>query len=344
MSYDEIRKKLKDWPKLVRDYQKPNMRKSLWQITTSFGPFLVLWVLMYFSIDYSYWLTLGLAMINAFFLVRIFIIQHDCGHQSYFKSKRLNNIVGFICSFFSLIPFKFWARSHNFHHAHNGMLEFEDIGDVETLTVEEFRQSSPWKKFCYKLLRFPPILFILGPIYYIFIRQRFAGMGNQPWHKERKAMMFSNLYFTILYTVLILIFGWESVLLIQFPILFFFGIIAMWFFYVQHQHEDTYKEWKNKWEYLLASVQGSSYYNLPRLFHWLTGYIGYHHIHHLSPLIPNYNLVKCNNENPILEKYAPKVMFFESLKTMHHRLWDEQQKKMITFREFYRQERERRKK
>ena len=339
MSYDEIRTTLKNWPKLVRQYQKPNLKKSITQIITSFGPFLVLWTLMYFSLDYSYWLTLGLGIINAFFLVRIFIIQHDCGHQAFFKSKKLNNIIGFICSFASLIPYQYWARSHNFHHAHNGQLEHDEIGDIKTLTVNEFRALSPWKRLLYKLFRFPPILFTVGPIYYLFIIQRLPLIQKKGWNEERWSLIFSNLYFTVFYTALIFIFGWKSFLLVQAPILIFFAIIAVWFFYVQHQHEETYKQWKHNWEYLLASVQGSSYYNLPKLFHWLTGNIGYHHIHHLSPLIPNYNLAKCNAENPILEKYAPKLTFLESLKCMKNRLWDEEQQKMISFREFYRRER-----
>jgi len=337
---EEIKKALQDWPRKVKDYQVPNVKKAVIQICNSFIPFLGLWVLMYFSLEVSYWLTLALGVLNAFFLVRIFIIQHDCGHQSFFKSRKVNVILGQICSYFSMIPFKYWARSHNFHHAHNGQLETRDIGDLTTLTVKEFKALSNWKRFKYRIYRSPLIMFLIGPVYYLTIHNRIPSKSDvmKGWTKEKKALWLNNLGLVTLYLILGFSMGWKSFLLVQAPIIVFFGIIAIWFFYVQHQHEENYKQWKENWEYLLSAIKGSSYYKLPKVMHWLTGNIGFHHIHHLSSLIPNYNLEKCNRENPIFEKYVTAMSFKDSLKCALHKLWDEERQKMITFREFYRME------
>jgi len=309
---------------------------------TSFLPFLGLWVLMYFSLEWSYWITLGLAALNAFFLVRIFIIQHDCGHQSFFKSRKWNNAVGFVCSFFSFIPYKYWAKSHNFHHAHSGQLEYRGIGDISTLTVKEFRELSKFGRFKYRLYRNPFSLFLIGPLYYMFVSQRLPIAGMQMgWKKVQWSQFFSNIYLILVFSLLIITLGWKKFFLVHVPIIVLFGIIAIWFFYVQHQHKETYKQWKENWEYLLAAIKGSSYYKLPKVFQWLSGNIGFHHIHHLSSFIPNYNLEKCNKENPIFEKYVTVLTFRESLKCMFNKLWDEEKERMISFREFYRLEKKR---
>lgn len=337
---EEIKKALKDWPQRVKAYQVPNIKKAVTQICNSFLPFIGLWILMYFSIDISYWLTIGLGFLNAFFLVRIFIIQHDCGHQSFFKSRKVNNIIGQVCSYFSLIPYKYWARSHSFHHAHNGQLENRDIGDLTTLTVNEYKALSGWGRFKYRIYRSPLIMFCIGPVYYLTIHSRIPSRNEimKAWTKERKALWRNNIGLAIIYIAMGFLVGWKKFLLVQAPIIVFFGIIAIWFFYVQHQHEENYKQWKENWEYLLSAIRGSSYYKLPKVLNWLTGNIGFHHIHHLSSLIPNYNLERCNRENPIFEKYVTILTFKESLKCAFYKLWDEEREKMITFREFYRME------
>ncbi len=336
---EEIKEVLKDWPKIVERYQVPNTKKAVVQIFNSFIPFFLIWGLMYWSLDYSYWATLGLAVLNAVFLVRIFIIQHDCGHQSFTKSRSWNNRIGYVCSIISLIPYQYWAKSHNFHHGHNGQLEVRDIGDVDLLTVNEYKELNPKKRFKYRLYRTPLVMFLLGPVYYLLVHNRFPFIKIKGWESARQSLRKGNVVLILTYVALGFIFGWQNFLLVQAPIIVFFSVIAIWFFYVQHQHEDSYKQWKENWEYLLSAIRGSSYYKLPKIFQWLTGNIGLHHIHHLSSLIPNYNLEKCNTENPILEKYVTILSFRESLKCIFSKLWDENTQKMISFREFNRLER-----
>ncbi|NND32804.1 MAG: fatty acid desaturase [Saprospiraceae bacterium] len=336
---DQIRETLKDWPKIVSKYQTPNRKKAFTQIFNTFLPFLALWILMYFSLSWSYWITLGLAVINGFFMVRIFIIQHDCGHQSFFKKRKLNNVTGLICSFFSSIPYEYWSRSHSFHHAHCGQLEVRDIGDINTLTVKEYKELSPAKRIGYRVFRNPLILFIFGPIYYLLVNVRFPLIGLQGWKKIKWAQFYNNVYLLLIYALVAFVVGWKQFFLVHIPIVVIFAIIAIWFFYVQHQHEHTYKQWKENWEYLFSSIKGSTYYKLPRIFQWLTGNIGLHHIHHLSSKIPNYHLTRCKDENPILGKYVTTIGFFESLSFVFHHLWDEDSQRMISFWKFYKMER-----
>ncbi len=335
----EIKEVLQNWQKIVEKYQIPNTRKAIEQIITSFLPFVLIWWLMYWSLGVSYWLTLVFGIVNAFFLVRIFIIQHDCGHQSFLKSRKWNNRLGFVCSFVSLIPYRYWARSHDFHHAHNGQLEVRDIGDIDLLTVNEYKALDNWKRLKYRIYRSPPVMFLLGPLYYLLVHNRIPFIKMKGWKQARQSLRWSNVYLFLFYLALGFVFGWKQFLLVQIPIIVFFAVIAIWFFYVQHQHEESYKQWKENWEYLLSAVRGSTYYKLPKLFQWLTGNIGLHHIHHLSSLIPNYNLERCNRENPILEKYVTVLTFRESLKCIFSKLWDENTQRMISFREFNRMER-----
>ncbi len=292
---------------------------------------------MYFLKDVSMGLTLALAVVNAFFLVRIFIIQHDCGHQSFTASRKANNTIGLISSLISFMPYRYWAKSHNFHHGHNGVLwEHRDIGDINLLTVNEFKQLSFGRKLQYMVYRSAPVLFVIGPIWYILVHNRIPKIKMKGWEQARRALTRHNLMLLGLYAGLIWWLGYEAFVYVHLPILIFFGIIAVWFFYVQHQHETTYKAWKDKWEYIRAAIQGSTYYKLPRLFHWLTGNIGYHHIHHLNPLVPNYELARCHKENPVLDQVANKITFWQSLKCVFNKLWDEDQERMISFREYFR--------
>ncbi len=334
MSVNEIKQALGNWQQMVREYQRPDNWKAVVQLITSFLPFVGLWVLMYFSVGWSYLLTLGLGFLNAFFLVRIFIIQHDCGHQSFFKSRRWNNVIGELCSFFSLIPYRYWARSHNFHHGHNGMLEHRDIGDITTLTVKEYHALTTLGKWKYRLYRSAPVMFLFGPLYYILIHNRLPLIQLKGWKKARRSLIWSNLSALVFYLFLGWMVGWTTFLKVQLPITIFFAMVAIWFFYVQHQHDPNYKQWKDNWDYLLAALRGSTYYKLPRFVHWLTGNIGFHHIHHLNSLIPSYNLRKCHEENPVFEKYAVKIGIRESIKTIFNKLWDEENQRMISFREY----------
>ncbi|MEM9934331.1 MAG: fatty acid desaturase [Bacteroidota bacterium] len=334
----EIKESLKNWRKIVKQYQVPNTKKALLQLGNSFVPFLGIWVLMYFTIQWSYTLTLFLALVDGFLLARIFIIQHDCGHHSFVKSKSWNNKIGVWCSIFTSIPYKYWARVHSFHHGHSGQLEHRDFGDINFLTVKEYRELPLWRKFTYRVFRAPLFQFVMVPIIYLGISNRIPLVAGKGWKKTSISQILNNVLILGVYALLGYLIGWKTFLFIQLSIVFFFGAIAFWFFYVQHQHEEAYKEWRENWDYLVASIKGSTYYKLPRLFQWLTGNIGFHHIHHLSPRIPNYNLEKCAKENPILQKYVTILTFKESLKCIYHKLWDEDSKRMITFWEFRRNE------
>jgi omega-6 fatty acid desaturase (delta-12 desaturase) len=332
----EITSALANWKSIIAKYQVPDTRKAIIQICTSFIPYLGLWVLMYFSFDWSIWITVLLGFINAFFLVRIFIIQHDCGHQSFLKSKKWNDIIGYFCSLFSSIPYKYWAKVHNHHHGHTGQLEERDIGDINFLTVEEYKNRNWFGRLRYRIFRNPIVLFIISPLVYFSISNRvpfknFKGMINRiKWSQVR-----NNLIILVVYASMGFMLGWARFLFIQLFTVFLFAVIAFWFFYIQHQHESAYNQWKKNWNFVVAAIRGATYYKLPKVFQWLTGNIGLHHIHHLSARIPNYNLEKCMKENPILTKYANILTFRDSLKCMHNKLWDEQKQKMITFKEFY---------
>lgn len=324
--------------KTLNKYTKTDTTKAIIQIINSFGPFIAIWILMYISLDYSYWITLGLGIINAFFLVRIFIIQHDCGHRTFFTNSVARAIVGYVCSIFSTIPFHYWAKSHHLHHSHNGQLELRDIGDIDTLTVNEFKALDKWGRFKYRIYRSFLVMFILGPIYYVVIHNRLPMIKMDVFKNEKWRLWLNNILLTSLFITLGYFLGFGKFFLTHFTIVVIFSVIAIWFFYVQHQHEEAYKQWKDKWDYLTAALRGSTYYKVPGLFNWLTGNIGIHHIHHLNPAIPNYNLKKALAENQWVNQYVTILTFWQSLKLASNKLWDESQQRMITFAEYYNRE------
>ncbi len=334
----EILEKLKNWKDIIAEYQVPNRKKAVLQMVTTFLPYIALWILMYFAWSYSMILTIGLGLINSFFMVRIFIIQHDCGHQSFLGSRRWNNFIGWICSLFSTIPYKYWAKVHNHHHGHTGQLEERDIGDINFITVEEYRNKGYWGKLGYRVFRHPLVLFFVAPFWYLIFSNRMPTFKLKGWNNIRRSQVLNNLLLLVLYGALAYLLGWQRFLFIQMFVVFTFFIIAFWFFYVQHQHEDGYMRWRQNWDYLLAAIRGATYYKLPRVMQWLTGNIGIHHIHHLSARIPNYNLEKCMKENPLFTKYTTVVTFWDSIKLTANKLWDEESKRMISFAEYYRLE------
>jgi omega-6 fatty acid desaturase (delta-12 desaturase) len=319
-------------------YTKTDRTKAVIQIINSFGPFIGIWILMYYSLDISYWLTFGLGIINAFFLVRIFIIQHDCGHRTFVENSKARDVIGYICSLFSTIPFHYWAKSHHIHHSHNGQLELRDIGDVNTLTVKEYKALGKWERFKYRLFRSIPVMFVLGPVYYVLIHNRLALIKMDVFKNEKWKLYLNNLVLLGIFLTLGYFLEFDKFFITHLTIIILFSIIAIWFFYIQHQHEEAYKEWKDKWDYLTAAVRGSTYYKVPAVFNWLTGNIGIHHIHHLNPAIPNYNLKKALSENQWINQYVTILTFWESLKLASNKLWDESQAKMITFKEYHQME------
>jgi omega-6 fatty acid desaturase (delta-12 desaturase) len=324
--------------KSLNKYTQTSRSKAIIQIINSFGPFIAIWILMYLSLDYSYWITFGLGIINAFFLVRIFIIQHDCGHRTFLDNSKARAVIGYICSVFSTIPYHYWAKSHHLHHAHNGQLELRDIGDIDTLTVNEFKVLNKWGRFKYRLYRSFLVMFILGPIYYVVIHNRLPMIKMDVFKNEKWRLWLNNFILILIFLTLGYFLGFGKFLLTHFTIIVIFSVIAIWFFYVQHQHEEAYKQWRDKWDYLTAAIRGSTYYKVPKIFNWLTGNIGIHHIHHLNPAIPNYNLKSALAENQWINQYVTIVTFWQSLKLASNKLWDESTQRMITFAEYYKME------
>jgi acyl-lipid omega-6 desaturase (Delta-12 desaturase) len=318
-------------------YTKTSKTKATIQIVNSFIPFIAIWILMYYSLDYSYWLTFGLGIINSFFLVRIFIIQHDCGHRTFLTNSKARATIGYICSLFSTIPYHYWAKSHHLHHSHNGQLEMRDIGDINTLTVNEYKALAPFGKFKYRLYRSFIVMFILGPIYYVLIHNRLASINLDVFKNEKWKLWLNNFILLGIFLTLGYFLG-VKFFVTHITIVVLFSVIAIWFFYVQHQHEEAYKQWMDKWDYLTAALRGSTYYKLPALFNWLSGNIGIHHIHHLNPAIPNYNLQSALEENQWVNQYVTVMSFWDSLKLASNKLWDESQQRMITFKEYSRLE------
>lgn len=330
MQINQIKSDLKDWRNLIKPYQVQNTKLATIQLLNTFIPFIGLWILTYFAMKYSFWLGLPLTILCGFFMARIFIIQHDCGHQSFLGSRKQNAVVGWMCSIFSTIPYDYWYSVHDYHHGHNGQLENRHIGDVPMLTVKEYEALPKWRQVGYRIFRSPLVLHVVVPIAYLGYVVRTPLVKEKAVKKGHKTLLNNNVLILLTYLLLTYFLGW-TFLLTQLTILVFFIIIAFWFFYVQHQHEDTYKQWIDKWDYLVASIKGSTYYKLPHPIQWLTGNIGLHHIHHLSPRIPNYNLVKCAKENPVFQKHVTIIGFRDSLKCMFNKLWDEEQQRMISF-------------
>lgn len=321
------------WRTLVAQYQRPDLRKSVWQVINSFGGLFLCWALMLFSLGVSYWLVLLLAFPAAGFLVRLFIIQHDCGHGSFFKARTANNTVGALCSLFTLVPYKFWRKSHAIHHAHHAELEERGIGDIWTMTVAEYRQAGRWQRVLYRVFRNPVFLFGIAPTLHFVILQRLPIQAQDDWRNgERASVWWTNAAIAAWVTLAGLLFGFAAVALVYLPVIALAAAAGTWLFYVQHQFERTYWEHTPQWDYTLAALQGSSYYRLPRVLQWFTGNIGFHHIHHLSPRIPNYHLQACHESHPLFQRVV-HLTILSSLQTAWLALWDEEQRRLVTFGE-----------
>ena len=322
------------WKSLVAKYQTPDVKVSTWQLVNSFGGLFLCWVLMYFSlVNVGYWLTLLLAIPAAGFLVRIFIIQHDCGHGSFFKSRKAADITGTVCGVFTLVAYKYWRKQHAIHHAHHAELEERGVGDVWTMTVDEYLAATWWKRVAYRGFRNPFFLFGLAPAVNYLVLERFPIAAKPEWHNGEKASVWWNdLAIIVLVAAMSLWIGFDKVVLIHLPVVVIAGSVGTWLFYVQHQYERTYWEHTPEWDYTLAAMHGSSFYRLPKLLQWFTGNIGFHHIHHLSPRIPNYKLEECHKDNPLLQR-VEQLTLWSSLQTVRLSLWDEQRRRLVTFQE-----------
>lgn len=263
-------------------------------------------------------------------MIRTFIIFHDCCHHSFFKSRKANAIFGTITGILTSCPYYQWRYTHSVHHATSSNLNKRGVGDIWTLTVEEYVSLSPMRRMVYRIYRNPFVMFGLGPIYIFLIDYRFN--RKRAGRAERINTYITNLGIFGGAGLLCWIIGWQEFLLVQGPIFLLSGMAGIWLFYVQHQFEDTYFEHEENWDYVSAALQGSSFYKLPKILHWFTGNIGFHHIHHLSPKVPNYNLQRAHKDNAFLQD-VPAVGLLSSLRSLRYRLWNERSKKFVGFRE-----------
>ena len=316
------------WKEIVARYQKSSVRRATWQIVNTLVPYTALWYLMYLSLRVSWWLVIPLAVLAGAFVVRIFIIFHDCGHSSYFKSRRANDIWGFITGVLTFSPYHHWRWEHAIHHSSSGDLDRRGTGDVWTLTVQEYLEASRWKKFAYRLARNPIVLFVLAPVTLFLVLHR-VPKRRAPL-RERLSVYFTNLALLFIAGGLSWVFGFKNYVIIQSTILVVAGSAGVWLFYVQHQFEGVYWERSENWDYAEAALKGSSFYKLPKVLQWFSGNIGFHHIHHLSPRIPNYHLEKCHDAEPLFQTVKP-ITLVESFKSFTFRLWDEQKRKLVGY-------------
>lgn len=320
----------KELRKQVAPYENSNTKMSIIQIVNTVIPFLALWYFAYQSLSISYGLTLVLAAAAAGFMVRIFIIFHDCTHHSFFKNRTANKVVGTLTGVLTLFPYSQWGHDHAVHHATSSNLDKRGTGDIWVLTVDEYMAAPAWQKLAYRLYRNPFVMFVLGPIYVVLLKNRFNRKGART--KERLNTYLTNVLIFGISGLLIWAIGWKAFLMVEGPIFFIAGMFGIWLFYVQHTFEDSYFEEDKDWEYVKAAVEGSSYYKLPKVLQWITGNIGYHHVHHLSPRVPNYKLEEVHNNTKPLQN-VPTITISTSLTSLRFRLWDERKKQFISFRE-----------
>jgi omega-6 fatty acid desaturase (delta-12 desaturase) len=316
------------WHAVVARYQTPERWVSLWQAANSIIPFLALWYLMYRSLAISYWLTLLLAIPTAGFMMRTFIIFHDCGHGSFFKSRRGNDIMGFITGILTLTPYYEWRHTHAVHHATAGDLDRRGTGDVLTLTVEEYKALRWWKKIGYRAMRNPLIMFTVGSFLVFTVAHRFWHPGSGK--REVWSVIWTDLALAGIIIGMSLSIGWKAFVLVEAPVIFIATAVGVWLFYVQHNFDRTYWERHTQWDFFKAGLNGSSFYQLPGILQWFTGNIGFHHIHHISPKIPNYKLPQAYKENPVF--HIQPLTILTSLKSLRYRLWDEEQRILVGFK------------
>ncbi|MCC7047625.1 MAG: fatty acid desaturase [Alphaproteobacteria bacterium] len=315
---------------LVKPYARPQAWRAVRQLVGTGLPYLATMAAMLVGLAYSFWALLAVVP-AALCLVRLFMIQHDCGHGSFFRSSWANNLVGNVLGVLTLTPYVDWQRCHAAHHATNGNLDRRGIGDITTLTVREYLGSSRLQRACYRLGRHPLVLFGIGPAYQFLLRHRIPGARQMRRLANWLSAMGTNLAVAAIVAGLAVVLGLKPILFGMLPVMVLAATIGIWLFYVQHQFEETYWETGERWSYDAAALEGSSYYDLPRFLHWLTANIGFHHIHHLSSKVPNYRLSECFHENPPLWA-AKRLTIRESFKCLRLALWDEDARRLVPFK------------
>ncbi len=314
---------------MISRFQRPSRGKALWQLLNTLGPYFALWYAIHRSIAVSLWITLPLAALAAAFLVRIFIIFHDCGHGSFYRSRSANRIVGFVTGVLTLTPYHHWRWQHALHHGTSGDLDRRGGGDIWTLTVQEYLDSSRWRRLAYRLARNPAVLFVIAPFYVFIVHHRFASRAAPA--RERRSVLWTNVAIVAMAAGMSFLMGLKAYLAVQLGVSTLAGAAGIWLFYVQHQFEGAYWARRDRWNFTEAALQGSSFYKLPKILQWFSGNIGFHHIHHLSPYVANYHLQECHDADEIFSRVRP-VTLSTSLRSLAFRLWDERHGKLVGFR------------
>jgi acyl-lipid omega-6 desaturase (Delta-12 desaturase) len=322
----------RDWISALHAYRASDIRQSIFEIIVTAGPFVMLWAATWAALQFSFWLSLLVAIPAGAFLVRLFLIQHDCGHGAMFKKKTSNDWVGRVLGVFTMTPYDVWRKQHSIHHATHGNLDKRGMGDIDLLTLQEYRAQPLLKRFLYRLYRHPIVMFGLGPSFVFFILYRYpSGLLNAGWIYWISAMG-TNLGILAVGALMMWWLGWGAFLMVHIPIVIIAATIGIWLFYVQHQFEDAFWEEGENWSLQDAALYGSSFYDLPKPLQWLTANIGVHHVHHLYSKIPFYRLHKVMKDFPELAGFR-RLTFMESLSCLKLRLWDEDSKRMVTLRE-----------
>ncbi|MBV0892632.1 fatty acid desaturase [Paracoccus sp. Z118] len=322
----------KDWARILAKYREPCTRRSILELLVTLVPFALLWTLAWASMSISYWLTLGIAILNGLFLVRIFCIQHDCGHASFFHSRRAQDWVGRCLGVLTLTPYDVWRRTHSMHHAQHGNLDQRGIGDVMTLTVAEYRARSRFGRLLYRFYRHPVVLFGVTPSYLFLLQNRLPLGLMKSGRRYWISAMGTNAMIAVALALVIWSGGLMPVLLIYIPTVVVAATIGVWLFYVQHQFEETHWAESDTWQLHEAALAGSSHYVLPTPLRWISANIGIHHVHHLYSRIPFYRLPEILHDHAELAS-AQRLTPWESLRSVNLHLWDEKLSRLTSFRE-----------
>ncbi|AZQ66676.1 fatty acid desaturase [Silicimonas algicola] len=318
------------WVRILSKYREPSHRRSAFEIAVTAVPLMALWVLAWASLSVSVWLAIGISIVNAGFLVRLFAIQHDCGHGSLFRNRRLGDWVGRVLGVVTLTPYDVWKTTHALHHASSGNLDRRGIGDVMTLTVDEYRSRSWTGRLSYRLYRNPLIMFLVGPAWLFYCQHRVPlGVGGR---RVWISAMGTNIAIVCLLALVVWTVGVAPVVFLWLPTTFFAAAIGVWMFYVQHQFEDTVWQEEQDWQLHHAAAHGSSHYILPQPLQWMTANIGVHHVHHLQSRVPFYRLTEVLRDHPDLDQ-VQRLSVRQSLSSIKLKLWDERHQKLVSFRD-----------